>query len=374
MDSIALLERLLEHYSPTGEEELAAAFLSKEMEKSGFTSRVDEVGNVIGTRGRGEREILLLGHIDTVSGKIDIRSEDDLLYGRGSVDAKGALACFTSAVSRINPPSGWRVTVIGAVGEEGDSRGAKHLCKNHNIPEMVIIGEPSGWDRITLGYKGSTWFQYTAQCATSHSAAGTHNACEQAAHFWLSLRKMAENWNTPHSRQFEQISPTLWKMNSTTDSLFDTATLNFNLRIPPDVLEPQLRNMLASITNGGKLEFDEFIPAYRAEKNTSLVRAFLASIRKFEGQPAFSLKTGTSDMNLVIPVWKCPVVAYGPGDSNLDHTPQEHISKSEYLKSIEILVDVLENIMKLENESICLKKDDKEKKPDGNLVSRVIPG
>jgi LysW-gamma-L-lysine carboxypeptidase len=53
------------------------------------------------------------------------------------------------------------------------------------------------------------------------------------------------------------------------------------------------------------------------------------------------MKSGTSDMNLAAPVWNCPTVAYGPGDSSLDHTPHEHILISEYQRAVKILADVL---------------------------------
>ena len=53
------------------------------------------------------------------------------------------------------------------------------------------------------------------------------------------------------------------------------------------------------------------------------------------------MKSGTSDMNLVAPVWNCPTVAYGPGDSSLDHTPEEHILISEYQRAVKILASVL---------------------------------
>ncbi|MEI7989602.1 MAG: hypothetical protein WCI88_11245, partial [Chloroflexota bacterium] len=72
--------------------------------------------------------------------------------------------------------------------------------------------------------------------------------------------------------------------------------------------------------------------------------------------------------------WNCPSVAYGPGDSNLDHTPKEHISKSEYLKSIDVLVKVIEDLLANSADVIAAKQNGKEKKPDENLVSRVIPG
>ena len=53
------------------------------------------------------------------------------------------------------------------------------------------------------------------------------------------------------------------------------------------------------------------------------------------------LKTGTSDMNVVAPIWKCPIVAYGPGDSSLDHTPNEHLQLDEYWKAVNVLEKTL---------------------------------
>jgi LysW-gamma-L-lysine carboxypeptidase len=47
-------------------------------------------------------------------------------------------------------------------------------------------------------------------------------------------------------------------------------------------------------------------------------------------------KTGTSDMNSLAASHRIPVIAYGPGDSSLDHTEDEHVSFDEYLASIEV--------------------------------------
>jgi LysW-gamma-L-lysine carboxypeptidase len=58
--------------------------------------------------------------------------------------------------------------------------------------------------------------------------------------------------------------------------------------------------------------------------------------------PKFKVKTGTSDMNVLAPHWRCPVVAYGPGDSALDHTPHEHISVQEYQQAIAVLTRTLQ--------------------------------
>ena len=75
-----------------------------------------------------------------------------------------------------------------------------------------------------------------------------------------------------------------------------------------------------------------------------MVRAALAAIRAEGGTPRFVVKTGTSDMNIVAPEWGCPSVAYGPGDSSLDHTPDEHISLVDFQRSIVILRSILEQL------------------------------
>jgi LysW-gamma-L-lysine carboxypeptidase len=46
-------------------------------------------------------------------------------------------------------------------------------------------------------------------------------------------------------------------------------------------------------------------------------------------------------MNVVAPHWQCPIVAYGPGDSAFDHTPQEQTSLHEYGQAIDVLTRTL---------------------------------
>ena len=113
-------------------------------------------------------------------------------------------------------------------------------------------------------------------------------------------------------------------------------------RIPLGVEIADLRERLDGWRDGAELTIHSSDPPVQSEKNTPLVRALLRSIRAGGGKPRFKLKTGTSDMNVVGPAWGCPIVAYGPGDSTLDHTPQEHIEIDEYLRAIEVLARALE--------------------------------
>jgi LysW-gamma-L-lysine carboxypeptidase len=345
MDSLELLRGLLEHYSPTGQEAGAVTYLVEAMHASGYQASLDGAGNAVGVLGEGSNEVMLLGHIDTIPGNIEIRQQGDILYGRGAVDAKGPLACFVMASSQVKVPAGWRLTVIGAVGEEGDSRGARYVRDFRSRPRMVVIGEPSGWDRLTLGYKGSLKLSYSVRQSLAHSAAQTSGACETAFRFWMDLLQLAEEYNQAAERSFSQLTPSLREMSSAEDGFFQTARLQIGVRLPPGDGIDSLLEQLRGLAGDADLEIQDYIPPYRSEKNNVLVRSLLAAIREAGGEPGFTLKTGTSDMNLVGPAWDCPILAYGPGDSRLDHTPEENISLSEYQKSIQVLAQTLSRVM-----------------------------
>jgi [amino group carrier protein]-lysine/ornithine hydrolase len=344
INPLGLLHTLLVCYSPSGQEGNAAASLAMFMDRAGFDTCIDRVGNVIGSLGNGPREIVLLGHIDTVPGYIEPAFDGDILYGRGAVDAKGPLACFTSAAALTGVKPGWKITVIGAVGEEADSRGAKYLVHSYPAPEMVIIGEPSGWGSVTIGYKGGVWGQFDVQRAIEHTAGKSQNACEAAVAFWSRVVEVTGQYNEKYERVFDQISPTLTGMQSDENGYAQRAQLKFNVRIPPGMSPQDLSDLFGSLVLDGKIQLHDGIPAFKTEKNDSLARHLIASIRKSGGNPGFKLKTGTSDMNVVGPVWNCPIVAYGPGDSSLDHTPEEHLSIAEYDLGIQVLAGALSAI------------------------------
>lgn len=67
------------------------------------------------------------------------------------------------------------------------------------------------------------------------------------------------------------------------------------------------------------------------------MRALVAAVRARGARPVLKLKTGTSDMNVVSSRWGCPVAAYGPGDSRLDHTDREHVDLEELARGAEVL-------------------------------------
>ena len=311
------------------------------MRELGFVADADGVGNAVGSIGDGPRELLLLGHIDTVPGQVPIRREGDLFYGRGSVDAKGPLAAFIAAVGRLGALPGWRITVVGAVEEEAaTSRGARYLLDRHQ-PEFVIIGEPSGWESVTLGYKGRLLIDYELTRGLTHTAGQDVSAAEQAFAFWQSLSVWCEERNVGLDKAFDRILPSIRTITAAPQGLYDATHMTLSLRLPPVFDREDFEVAARGWAGDAQLSYRGYEAAYRASARTPLASAFRAAIRQQGGRAGTLVKTGTSDMNVVGPVWQCPILAYGPGDSSLDHTPDEHIDLREYLRAIAVLQDAI---------------------------------
>jgi LysW-gamma-L-lysine carboxypeptidase len=349
---IDLLQSLLAIPSLSGAEAAAAVVLTTWMTDHGLHAFVDAAGNAVGildggpdAEGQPARDIVLLGHIDTVGGDVPVRIEDGKLYGRGAVDAKGPLAAFAAAAAQLRPHPGWRIVVVGAVEEEAaTSKGARFAATQYQ-PTFCIVGEPSAWNRITLGYKGRLLAHVTLRQAVAHTAGPGASVCERAVDLWLRVRDRMAELNAGTERVWDQVQPSLRGLSSGGDGLQETAAMTLGFRLPLRISPEALRSELVALAGGAELRFEGAEPAFRSDKNNALVRAFLAAIRRQGAQPGFVLKTGTSDMNIVGPLWRCPIVAYGPGDSALDHTPQEHVSVDEWRRGVDVLVEVLQQVV-----------------------------
>jgi LysW-gamma-L-lysine carboxypeptidase len=239
---------------------------------------------------------------------------------------------------------------VGAVQEEGPSVGARHLAKEAS-PDFLVICEPSGWDSIVLGYKGSQRFSVEVTRPQTHTAHPDATAPERMVDFWNRLLTWCDELVSGEKRQdFDRLSPTLISMRSWTDGFQDVASMHISLRLPPgitvDAVRDGVRGLLPEDYEGVRwgFSFEPGEEAIRGDKSNPLVAGFLRAIRAESGKPRFKVKTGTSDMNVVGPVWRCPMLAYGPGDSHQDHTPDEHIEIEEYLRGIRVLTRVLEEL------------------------------
>ena len=336
-----LLYDLVAIPSPSGEEAAAAEHLIEYFESHGREAWTDEVGNV---HAPADDSVLLTSHVDTVPGDIPVRIEDGVLHGRGSVDATGPLVAMAVAAVETG------VSFVGVVGEERDSRGARHLVAERDEPDAVVNGEPSGWDAVTLGYRGFLPGTYVATSESGHTSRPERNAIQDAMDWWDRVEDAfaADEW-TP---VFEGVTPKPVSIEGGTsdDGLSVEATMEVQFRIPPGMDAGALREVADGELESGTVQWREAIPPVMASPRNPVARAFRVAIRAVGGDPSQLRKTGTSDMNLYADAWDCPMATYGPGDSALDHTPEERLPLAEFDRAVSVLERACERLQGSESE------------------------
>ncbi|MGQ9542897.1 MAG: M20/M25/M40 family metallo-hydrolase [Candidatus Bathyarchaeia archaeon] len=355
---VEFLINMLKLYSPSGEESGVAEYLRDTLEKHNFKVRIDDAGNVLGSYGSGSPTLLLCGHMDTVPGQLDVRLDGDLLYGRGAVDAKGPLASMI--LGSMIPGLNGRIIVACLVDEEGEGRGVKQMIKDRVQADYAIFGEPSGACNITIGYKGSLHVHVECTTPPVHSSAPwlSSNAIEKTYEFWSAVKNYDFEGEKAGSRFYSVTSClTMLKGGGSSGITPSRCEAELDIRTPPHIPPQKVFMILTQLAEDFERRNPDIriavrdigsIPAFEADLRSVLVRALGYSIRKVcRRTPMLLRKTGTGDMNELGAALNVPMVAYGPGDSHLDHTLNEHISISEYLSSIKVYREAIPRIFKL---------------------------
>lgn len=316
-----------------------------------MSGRVDQVttdaaGNLLVRHGHGPRALTFLGHVDTVPGEVEVEQREGALYGRGSVDAKGPLCAALAALARLPEAARERLTVrvVGAVGEEAPgSVGARHAVETLPKPELLVICEPSGWDAVTLGYKGHLRLRLEVSRPSGHAAGPEPSAADRLVSSLAALRASCSALNDPGAAAFDTLQTTVLSLDHAHDGLEERASAVVGVRLPPLWPAERLEESLGDEwrAEGVTVAQEESICAVRGERDSVLARAFRTAIRASGGRPRSVVKTGTSDWNVVAPVWDVPTLAYGPGDARLDHAPNEHLELAEYDAAVEVVLAVL---------------------------------
>ncbi|WP_329454043.1 M20/M25/M40 family metallo-hydrolase [Streptomyces sp. NBC_01497] len=341
-EAVDMLRSMLDIPSPSGEEHRIARHLTGVMTGLGLCARIDEAGNAIGeTPARPGPHIMLLGHMDTVPGAVPVRREGDRLYGRGSVDAKGPLAAMIRAVAAHRDFPG-RLTVVGVVEEETPcSRGAVHIGRTLPRPDALVVGEPSGWPGIVIGYKGKLDLAYRVHRPATHPSNPVEKASECAAALWQDVLELLGP-DQGHG-SFSTPGATLVGMRGDAED----AELDISVRTPTGFDQGAFVAALRERARGGELQVVNGVRAVRTDRRGPVVRALSAGIRSLGGTPRPAVKTATSDMNTLAEAWDIPMATYGPGDSALDHSDNEYALVNEYLRGIAVLTKALSELSDL---------------------------
>ena len=140
--------------------------------------------NVIGKKGKGHGGLTFFGHTDTVPADNWAEGDpfkpftrDGRLYGRGSCDMKGPVACMMAAAERFEPSELSRpVFIVCTADEETGYVGATNVANRSRMFQEIktgqgIIGEPTKLE-VVYAHKGAIGFIVTSHGRAAHSSTG----------------------------------------------------------------------------------------------------------------------------------------------------------------------------------------------------------
>ena len=353
-EPVRVLLDSLKIYSPTTEESGLATFLTAQMERLGYSRvRIDKAGNATGEIGRGRTRLLLCGHMDTVPGKLPVARRQGRIYGRGAADAKSPLCALLLAGAQA-ADSGIRVTFAGVTQEEGEGAGIEQIISSGDRFDYAVFGEPSGADRITVGYRGRVSLYVTVNTAGGHAGSpwAQRSAFEEFNSLLSRLKQYERSKEVPgdHFRSLS-LSPTLVKAGKYHNVIPNQCEATLDLRLPPSIPSAKAISEISSVARqtdeGVQIEINHGEPteAYQADTSSSLVRAFQRAIlMRLKSRPGLVRKTGTGDMNTYAHKRRTECVTYGPGLSRTSHTDGEMVEIKDYLNSIEVLKEAIRQV------------------------------
>jgi [amino group carrier protein]-lysine/ornithine hydrolase len=371
--AIELLRKALELYSPSrSEAALANMIRDKCVNELGFEQvNIDNVGNIIATKGTGEPCILLCGHTDTVPGQVPVRIEDGHIYGRGASDAKSPLIAMLLAASEF-PKQRGTVIFAGVVDEEGNATGVKQLVKSKIGVDYAVFGEPSGVDNITVAYKGRLAIRLICDVGESAHASApwlAKNSIEEMYDFWKAIKTEIGLKGTADSNA-KSISCSLTEIigGSSHNVTPQKCKVTIDIRVPIittcdsvlGIIDDVIKRVAVKKGIKATYRIEDKTEPFEADHTSPLVRALLLAVLDVRNKrPMLLRKTGTGDMNVLGHSLNIPVITYGPGDPHASHTPDERVNIDEYVASIEVYKRALFHLSRLHH--LKKKKNNKKK-------------
>ncbi|MEJ3655443.1 M20/M25/M40 family metallo-hydrolase [Actinomycetes bacterium KLBMP 9759] len=318
-----LLSNAVEISSVSTDERELADHLLDWCTEHGIDARIDRAGNLVATRGSGPQRLLLLGHLDTVPHRWPVRWDGETLHGRGCVDAKGSLVAFLHALAAADVPSWAQLCVVGAVEEEMTGAGAFHV-RDAYPADAVVIGEPSGARALTIGYNGLLKVRLSITSPVGHTAGqGVRTAADQLVDVIARLRETV-------AAASPEAMPAVLGIEARNGGDVQVGEALLDIRVPHATDVHELDALVRAAAAPAVVTTLRATPGVATSRTSPLVTAFSRALRELGVVPRFLAKKGSSDMNTLATTWRdVPMVAYGPGDAALDHSPDEHIDAHE---------------------------------------------
>jgi acetylornithine deacetylase/succinyl-diaminopimelate desuccinylase-like protein len=351
------LKEMIRINSVIPHEEKLAVYIAEKIRQLGLEPEWHEVApgrpNVYASAdlGGSNHFLTLTGHMDTVdvaqnwpTDPFEPVAKEGKLYGLGSMDMKGGLACALTAFKALVEAKEWhgrlgRIGFAATVDEEGYGTGARALLQTeYGQSDALLLGEPfygvgAGWS-LPNGITGKVLYKLTVTGRTAHAFHPERgvNAVEDAGKIVAALAQLQLGQHPLFGRgnystlKFEggykeyavvvpeQCEVIITRLTVPGESV---ATAVADMQAPVDSL-----NLASHVTIETPPPFYE---PYLLAETTPIFRAFKPAYEETVGQPPqFTTQKGITDSNIYVAEGNIPTIVFGPRGSGA-HEAGEYV-------------------------------------------------
>ncbi|MQP64185.1 succinyl-diaminopimelate desuccinylase [Niveispirillum sp. SYP-B3756] len=373
IDPVALTQALIRCPSVTPADAGALGVLEGVLTEMGFTCTrlrfeepgTDPVDNLYARLGSASPNFCFAGHTDVVPtgdragwtvDPFGAEIIDGKLFGRGTSDMKGAIACFVAAtklfLDRNGAPNG-SISLLITGDEEGPSiNGTRKVLdwmrEQGEVMDACLVGEPTNpkalGDMMKIGRRGSVTATLTAYGAQGH-VAYPHLADNPLPRLTEALTLLAGSpldEGTAHFQPSTLALTTIDVGNPASNVIPAKGTAKFNIRFndlhTPDSLEAHIRDVLEEVGGAWDLKMQTSGVAFLTPPGP-LVATVAGAVQAVTGkQPELSTSGGTSDARFIKD--HCPVVEFGLVGATM-HKVDEHVAVADLIQLTSIYDRVL---------------------------------
>lgn len=323
---------------------------------------------LFGTIGEGtELGVMLMGHTDVVpalegwegNNPFKLREEDRKLYGRGTCDMKGFIACALAMVpefeqkareGKLKQPIYLAFTYDEEIGAEGARTLMNFLTLEKIIPAWVWVGEPTNLQVID-SHKGGASFDTTITGLSGHSS--NPAKCLDAVRVGTQLLqilydKADELAKHPHEASpfeppYTTITPSIVQAGEAENTISGKCGVKWVVRCHPgDDLQEILKDINRRVASAIAPRIEQFKkdhpaasscgietccnfeipPLLRKEKNQGV-----DALLPLTGQKAADAAGFGTDGGCLPKEWD--VAINGPGDILQAHKPNEYVTREQ---------------------------------------------
>lgn len=317
--------------------------------------------------------LVFICHMDTVvegsgwedeafSGQI----RDGKLWGRGSCDMKGGLACALSvfAETAAGVKDGtleleYPLVFVGTVDEEGDMRGVERAVADGwvSAEDWVVDMEPTD-GRIQMAHKGRTWFEVEMQGVTAHASMPETGADAIAgmASVITYIRKKIEE--CPVHPELGRSTVTFGQIRGGYSPYVvpDQCMVTVDMRLVPPVDTKKAEEFVSEAIEygvqhvpgvSGSFRITGDRPFIETNRDSVLLRELKCAVHEVTGKTAeitpFPGYTDTAVIAGTLKNREC--MSYGPGSLNQAHKPNEFVITTEIDRCQEVFCGLVRNML-----------------------------